>query len=76
MQIIVDECLQFTFDIDSLTITVTGSLTLKSKKINYDNDYVTIKRFNGKYDSIEECKMYGLREIVYCAQQKTENIYR
>lgn len=39
------------------------------KKIDYDKDYVTIKRFKGKYDPIEDCKgVYGLSEIVYCAE--------
>ena len=43
------------------------------KKIDYDKDYVTIKRFKGKYDPIEDCKgVYGLSEIVYCAENPDE----
>ena len=39
------------------------------KKIDYDKDYVTVKRFKGKYDPIEDCSgVYGLSEIVYCAE--------
>lgn len=43
------------------------------KKIDYDKDYVTIKRFKGKYDPIEDCKgIYGLSEIIYCAENPDE----
>ena len=46
------------------------------KKIDYDKDYVTIKRFKGKYDPIEDCKgVYGLSEIVYCAENPDEADY-
>lgn len=39
------------------------------KKIDYDKDYVTIKRFKGKYNPIEDCKgVYGLSEVVYYAE--------
>lgn len=43
------------------------------KKIDYDKDYVTIKRFKGKYDPIEDCKgVYGLSEVVYYAENPDE----
>ena len=43
------------------------------KKIDYDKDYVTIKRFKGKYDPIEDCNgVYGLSEIVDCAENPDE----
>ena len=43
------------------------------KKIDYDKDYVTIKRFKGKYNPIEDCKgVYGLSEIVYYAENPDE----
>ena len=43
------------------------------KKIDYTKDYVTIKRFKGKYDPIEDCKgIYGLSEIVYYAENPDE----
>jgi len=43
------------------------------KKIDYDNDYVTIKRFKGKYNPIEDCNgVYGLSEIVDCAENPDE----
>ena len=43
------------------------------KKINYTKDYVTIKRFKGKYNPIEDCKgTYGLSEIVYYAENPDE----
>lgn len=46
------------------------------KKIDYDKDYVTIKRFKGKYDPIEDCGgVYGLSEIVYYAQHPDEEDY-
>lgn len=39
------------------------------KKIDYDKDYVTIKRFKGKYNPIEDCRgIYGLSEVVFCAE--------
>lgn len=39
------------------------------KKIDYDKNYVTIKRYKGKYDPIEDCKgVYGLSEIIYLAE--------
>ena len=46
------------------------------KKIAYDKDYVTIKRFKGKYNPIEDCHgVYGLSEIVYCAENPDEADY-
>ncbi len=43
------------------------------KKIDYDKDYVTIKRFKGKYNPIEDCKgVYGLSEVVYYAENPDE----
>lgn len=43
------------------------------KKIDYDRDYVTIKRFKGKYNPVEDCKgVYGLSEIVYYAENPDE----
>ena len=46
------------------------------KKIDYDKDYTTIKRFKGKYNPIEDCKgVYGLSEIVYCAENPDEAQY-
>ena len=43
------------------------------KKIDYDRDYVTIKRFKGKYSPIEDCEgVYGLSEIVYYAEHPEE----
>ena len=36
------------------------------KTVDYDKNYVTIKRFKGKYDPIEDCKgIYGLSEIIW-----------
>lgn len=44
------------------------------KKIDYDKDYVTIKRFKGKYNPIEDCGgVYGLSEIVYYAEHPDES---
>lgn len=44
------------------------------KKIDYDKDYVTIKRFKGKYNMIEDVRgAYGLSEIIYCAENPSEN---
>ncbi len=46
------------------------------KKIDYDNDYVTIKRYKGKYNPIEDVKgVYGLSEIIYCAENPDEADY-
>lgn len=43
------------------------------KKIDYDKDYVTIKRFKGKYDPVEDCQgVYGLSEIIYYAEHPEE----
>ena len=43
------------------------------KKIDYDKNYVTIKRYKGKYNPIEDCKgPYGLSEIVYYAENPDE----
>lgn len=39
------------------------------KSVDYDKKYVTIKRFKGKYDPIEDCQgIYGLSEIIYLAE--------
>lgn len=39
------------------------------KKIDYDNPYVTIKRFKGKYNPIEDCGgPWGLSDIIHCAE--------
>ena len=39
------------------------------KKVEYNKDYVTIKRFKGEYEPIEDCNgVYGLSEVVYCAE--------
>ncbi len=36
------------------------------KKVDYDKDYVFIKRFKGKYDPIEDCGgVCGLSDIIY-----------
>ena len=36
-------------------------------KIDYDKDYVTIKRFKGKYNPVEDCGgTYGFSEIIEC----------
>lgn len=46
------------------------------KKIDYDKDYATIKRYKGKYNPIEDCNgVYGLSEIVYCAENPDEEEY-
>lgn len=43
------------------------------RKVDYDKDYITIKRFKGKYGPIEDCGgVYGLSEIVYCAENPDE----
>ena len=43
------------------------------KAVDYDLDYVTIKRFKGKYDPIEDCKgIYGLSEVIYYAEHPDE----
>ena len=43
------------------------------KEIDYDKDYVTIKRFKGKYNPVEDCQgVYGLSEIVYYAENPDE----
>lgn len=43
------------------------------KKVDYDKDYVTIKRYKGKYNPIEDCSsVYGLSEIVYYAEHPEE----
>lgn len=44
------------------------------KKIDYDKDYITIKRFKGKYNPIEDCSgVYGLSEVVYYAEHPDES---
>ena len=44
------------------------------KKIDYDKDYVTIKRYKGEYNPIEDCGgVYGLSETIYHAQNPDEN---
>lgn len=47
------------------------------KKIDYDKNYVTIKRFKGKYDPIEDCQgIFGLSEIIHLAENPgCEDIY-
>ena len=43
------------------------------KKVDYDKNYVTIKRYKGKYNPIEDCKgTFGLNEIVYYAENPDE----
>ena len=43
------------------------------KKIDYDKDYVTIKRYKGKYNPVEDCKgVYGFSEIIYNAENPDE----
>ena len=43
------------------------------KKVDYTKDYVTIKRFKGKYNPVEDCGgVYGLSEIVYYAENPDE----
>ena len=43
------------------------------KKVDYTKDYVTIKRFKGKYNPVEDCRgVYGLSEIVYYAENPDE----
>ena len=43
------------------------------KKIDYDKDYVTIKRYKGEYNPIEDCGgVYGLTETIYHAQNPDE----
>ena len=44
------------------------------KKVDYDRDYITIKRFKGKYGPVEDCGgVYGLSEIVYYAEHPDED---
>lgn len=47
------------------------------KTVDYDKKYVTIKRFKGKYNPIEDCSgIYGLSEIIYLAENPgSEDIY-
>ena len=43
------------------------------KKVDYTKDYVTIKRFKGKYNPVEDCKgIYGLSDIIYYAEHPDE----
>ena len=43
------------------------------KTVDYDKDYVTIKRFKGKYNPIEDCGgIYGLSETIYFAEHPEE----
>ena len=44
------------------------------KTVDYDKNYVTIKRFKGKYDPIEDCGGRGaFSEIIYLAENPDES---
>ena len=44
------------------------------KTVDYDKNYVTIKRFKGKYDPIEDCQgIGGFGEIIYLAENPDES---
>ena len=46
------------------------------KIVDYDKDYVTIKRFKGKYNPIEDCGgVYGLSGIIECAENSYDDGY-
>jgi hypothetical protein len=43
------------------------------KTVDYDKNYVTIKRFKGKYNIFEDCGgIYGLSEIIYYSEHPDE----